>query len=136
MAVLDASILIEILGKSELGERLLMRIAMERHLFAPEFFYLEVLNGVRRLKQKQLLEYWEADRASAQLQRLAFTIYPIQPLLPRIWELHENITCYDAAYVALAESLHEPLLTLDGRLSRSCGHEANIEYLGLTAQTA
>jgi len=46
---------------------------------------------------------------------------PYAPLGPRVWELRENLTAYDAWYVALAEELGLPLATLDGRLSRAPG---------------
>ncbi len=56
--------------------------------------------------------------------------YRHEILLPRLWELRENLTAYDGAYVALAELLDAPLLTLDGRLARSPGHTATIELVG------
>jgi predicted nucleic acid-binding protein len=48
-------------------------------------------------------------------------------VLPRIWELRNNLTAYDAAYVALAEALEAPLLTRDRRLAAAAGHRARIE---------
>lgn len=56
--------------------------------------------------------------------------YPYHPLADRIWELRENVTAYDAAFVALAEAhLAGPLVTSDRRLARSSGHEARIELV-------
>jgi predicted nucleic acid-binding protein len=49
--------------------------------------------------------------------------------LPRIWSLRNNLTAYDAAYVALAEALGAPLLTRDRRLAASSGHCAQIELV-------
>ena len=49
--------------------------------------------------------------------------------LPRIWQLRDSATAYDAAYLALAQSLAAPLLTLDERLSRSRGHRARVELV-------
>ena len=46
-----------------------------------------------------------------------------------MWELRGNLTAYDAAYVALAEVLDIPLLTLDGPLSRAPGHSARVEHI-------
>jgi predicted nucleic acid-binding protein len=51
---------------------------------------------------------------------------PHRALLSRVWELRENVSAYDACYVALAEGLSVPLLTLDARLARSSGHDAEI----------
>ncbi len=47
-------------------------------------------------------------------------------LLPRIWELRNNLTAYDATYVALAEWLDAPLLTRDQRLAAAPGHHATV----------
>ena len=58
-----------------------------------------------------------------------FTRHPVAPLTQRIWALRQNLTAYDAAYVALAEALGVPLLTRDLRLSRSSGHAATIHYI-------
>jgi predicted nucleic acid-binding protein len=50
-------------------------------------------------------------------------------LLPRIWDLRNNFTAYDAVYVALAEALGVPLITRDGRLAGAAGHQARIELV-------
>jgi predicted nucleic acid-binding protein len=55
--------------------------------------------------------------------------YPHDFLLPRIWDLRNNLTAYDAAYVALAEALDAPLLTRDRRLAAAAGHRAQIELV-------
>lgn len=52
------------------------------------------------------------------------------PLLARIWELRDNLTAYDAAYVALAEALDALLLTADGPLERAPGVRCEVEVLG------
>ena len=46
-----------------------------------------------------------------------------------MWAIRQNLSAYDAGYVALAELLNVPLLTRDGRLARSSGHAARIEYI-------
>jgi predicted nucleic acid-binding protein len=55
--------------------------------------------------------------------------YPHDLLLPRIWDLRNNLTAYDAAYVALAEALNAPLLTRDRRLATAAGHFAQVELV-------
>jgi predicted nucleic acid-binding protein len=52
------------------------------------------------------------------------------PLLARCWELRDNVTVYDASYVALAEALEATLLTADERLARAAGPRCAIEVLG------
>ena len=74
----------------------------------------------------------DADRGRAALADLAdFPVhrYPHEFLLPRIWELRNNLTAYDAAYVALAEALDAPLLTRDRRLAAATGHRAQIDLV-------
>jgi len=65
-----------------------------------------------------------ADLADFPLRR-----YPHDLLLPRIWDLRNNLTAYDATYVALAEALDAPLLTRDRRLAAAAGHRAQIELV-------
>ena len=55
--------------------------------------------------------------------------YAHEPLLPRMWHLRQNFTAYDAAYVALAESLGAVLLTRDERLASAIGHAAQVELV-------
>jgi predicted nucleic acid-binding protein len=66
-----------------------------------------------------------ADLADLDLERVRH-----RPLLVRIWELHPNITAYDAAYVALAETIEATLVTADRRLSQATGPRCQIEHLG------
>jgi predicted nucleic acid-binding protein len=71
-------------------------------------------------------------RAQAALDMLAaFPMhrYTHEPLVPRIWELRENLTAYDAAYVALAEGLRAPLITCDKRLASALGVRATVELI-------
>ena len=55
------------------------------------------------------------------------TCYPYATLLRRIWNLRENLTAYDAAYVALSEALDAPLITRDARLAQAPGNHAIVE---------
>jgi predicted nucleic acid-binding protein len=70
-----------------------------------------------------------AALALADLRALPLRRTPHRPLLPRCWELRDNLTTYDAAYVALAEVLEVLLLTGDGRLAKATGPTCNIEVL-------
>jgi len=55
------------------------------------------------------------------LPQLRVTTFDFGILAARVWALHPNVTAYDAAYVALAEELDAPLVTLDRRLPRADG---------------
>ena len=80
------------------------------------------LNGRRCLSgdRRQAIE----DLADLPLMRYAHDL-----LLERIWELRQNFTAYDAAYVALAEALGATLVTCDARMSASPGHHARIDVI-------
>jgi predicted nucleic acid-binding protein len=54
---------------------------------------------------------------------------PHYQLLPRAWELRDNLTLYDAAYVALAEALESVLLTADRRLTQARGIRCQLELM-------
>jgi predicted nucleic acid-binding protein len=90
-------------------------------LHAPHLIDSEVANALRRETAARQLD---ADAAWAALdtwRRLGMTRYPAYSLLDRIWELRDNLSSYDATYVALAELLDCSLLTADGRLGRAPG---------------
>lgn len=72
--------------------------------------------------------FWRAASPGPAVQRPE-RAFPHEPMLERIWELRENTTAYDAAYLALAEALGARLLTFDARLTRAPGHRARIELL-------
>jgi predicted nucleic acid-binding protein len=68
-----------------------------------------------------------ARQALRNLAALGLNLHAHGPLVPRAWALRANLSAYDAMYVALAEGLRAPLLTLDARLARTTGHQAHIE---------
>ncbi|MGB3908997.1 MAG: type II toxin-antitoxin system VapC family toxin [Pseudolysinimonas sp.] len=118
-AVVDASIIVEAtVGRG--GARFTARAALRQPLAAPELLDLEVASALRRAVHQRRLEIGEADaaiRGLTALPRLAR--FPHVPLLPRVWALRDNISTYDASYVALAEALGIPLVTADRRLARA-----------------
>ena len=98
-------------------------------LHAPHVIDLEVAHGIRRNWIAGFIDGPRLDAAVAAALDLPIIRYSHRPLLPRIMALRENVTAYDGAYVALAELLALPLVTLDGRLARSSGHSARIEFI-------
>lgn len=87
--------------------------------YAPELIDLEYASALRKLVMRKEVAPEQArsylqDWTSNALIRCSHAM-----LLPRIWEFRDNITPYDAAYVALAEILDVPLVTADRRLARS-----------------
>lgn len=126
MIVLDAGAMVELLLVTARGVQIKQRI--RGHLLhAPQFIDLEVASILRKLCIRQAVTSRRGAEALQDFQRLRLTRYAHTALLNRVWELRHNVTAYDAAYVALAESLSLPLITIDGPLARSSGHLAHVE---------
>lgn len=98
-------------------------------LHAPHLIDLEIANILRRYVQKRELSSRSASQALDDLSSVPLQRYPHTLLISRIWELRNNLTAYDAAYVALAEMLDAPLITRDAALSIAPGHHAKIELV-------
>lgn len=129
MIVIDASALAPALaddgpdGTAARGRLLGERIA------APEIIDLEVASVLRRAVRVGELDGRRAEQALDDLRALPLTRASHRPLLSRVWELRDDLTSYDAAYVALAELLEAPLLTADVRLGRSPDLRCSVEIL-------
>jgi predicted nucleic acid-binding protein len=87
---------------------------------APSLIDIEVLRALRGRVLGGKLSARHADRAVRDLRRMPIDRLDMLPLLDRVWDLRANLSAYDAAYVALAESL-AVLITGDERLSRASG---------------
>lgn len=130
MIVVDASVVLDLLLGAHGAEALSKRVfASGQTLHAPHLLDLEVAQVLRRFCARGDLTAGRAGEALADLLDLPLIRYPHDLFLERIWQLRENLTVYDAAYVALAEALSATLVTRDARLGRSPGHEANIEVV-------
>ena len=128
MIVIDASAAVEVFIKSPLGVRHESRVlTTTRH--APHLINVELVQALRRFVSSGAVATRIAEEALNDFRSAALNLHVHDPLLPRVWELRTSLSAYDALYVALAETLDAPLLTCDGRLSRSHGHIARIELL-------
>lgn len=129
MIVLDASAAIALLLNTPPHASTIRRWLApgEESVHAPHLLDLEVAQVLRRFVLRGELAPDRARAALADLAALDVERYPHTALLPRIWQLRHTLTAYDAAYITLAEALDAPLVTLDGRLQGSVGHQARIE---------
>lgn len=93
----------------------------DRKISAPALVDLEMLSSLRRQVARGILSQPRAADAISDLKLLDLERMPHEPLLERVWQLRQNLTTYDASYVALAEHLSQPLLTCDERLAGSSG---------------
>lgn len=129
MLVVDASVLaVALADDGPDGDHARARLRGEV-LAAPELVDLEVASVLRRQNLAGGIDVRRADLALADLTALPLQRAPHLPLLPRCLELRENLTAYDAAYVALAEALESTLITGDRRLARANGPRCDIEVL-------
>jgi predicted nucleic acid-binding protein len=97
------------------------RALASEQLHAPHLLDSEVANGLRRQVAAQKLEAAAGWAALDTMRRLGITRYPVFAMLDRVWGLRDNLSAYDASYVALAELLDCNLLTADARLGRAPG---------------
>lgn len=129
MIVIDASVLaVALLDDSQDGDTVRNRLLGEE-LAAPSLIDLEVASVWRGLARAGRLDPRRVGLALNDLNDLPIQRADHTPLLTRCWELRDNLTIYDAAYVALAEALQVPLLTGDRRLARSTGPRCAIEVI-------
>lgn len=99
-------------------------------LTAPHLLDSEVLHAIRRAVLLGNLTEPRADQALRTFDGLRILRYPAAPLRRRMWELRDNVSAYDATYIALAESLGATsLLTTDERLSRAPGLRCRVEVV-------
>ena len=131
MIVVDASVIAPALTHEDaLGDRLRERLERER-LAAPALIDLEVASIWRGYSRAGRLPARRAEVAIADLAGMPLQRAPHGPLMPRIWELRDNLSAYDAAYVALAEAIDTILLTGDQPLARAPGIECEVELLAV-----
>lgn len=98
-------------------------------MHAPHLVDIETTQVIRRYAAKREIGGERGLAALEDLIDLPIRRYPHDLLLPRVWELRNNLTAYDAVYVALAELLEAPLLTRDKRLAAAAGHRARVELV-------
>jgi predicted nucleic acid-binding protein len=128
--VVDASVIVEMLLQTEAGRAITGALLDGRDtLHAPQLLDVEVAQVLRRFVLRGDLYESRAREAIDTLRVFPLTRYPHEPLLDRIWALRDNLTAYDAAYVALAEGLRSRLLTRDARLAHAPGTSAAVQLV-------
>jgi predicted nucleic acid-binding protein len=128
--VIDASALLEFLLQTPLGARVEARLFRDADEFhSPHLVDVEVTQGLRRLVRLGEVSPNRAAEAITDLGDLDLHRHPHVDFLTRAWKLRENVTAYDAMYVALAEGLEAPIVTCDTPLGKAPGHRARIEVI-------
>ena len=128
MIVLDASAVIDWLLQNDVGLKIEKRV-FERNesLHAPHLLDIEVTQVMRRMVRARAISVARADQLLEDLLSLRLTRYPHFIFLPHIWQLRDNLSAYDAAYVALAENLGATLITRDARLASASPRGVSVE---------
>jgi predicted nucleic acid-binding protein len=128
--VLDASVMVDLLTK-EAPEtaHIRARLARELEVHVPDLVDVEVAHALRGLVLRDRLAAARARRAIRRFAILPLVRWSQTPLLSRVFALHDQLTAYDATYVALAEGLGATLLTRDARMARAAGHRARVEVV-------
>jgi predicted nucleic acid-binding protein len=116
--VVDASVAVEYLLRTKLGQRLAEQLETQT-LLAPELIDVEVLAVLRGAVRGKQLSLERAQEALADLEVWDVERVPHRALWRTAWQFRGNVSAYDAFYVAVAALHDAPLLTADGPLSRA-----------------
>ena len=125
--VIDASVVVDALlvGTPEV----VAYLSASGELHAGQHLAAEVTSALRAGERRGRVHV--SDALALAVADLAIRLHPIRPLLPRVWQLRHNLTPYDAWYVALAEALDVPLLTLDRRIAEAPGVGCEVRVPGV-----
>jgi predicted nucleic acid-binding protein len=126
--VVDASAVVELLLWTDRAESICDRVlGSNESRQAPHLLDIEVAQVIRRYWLAGEIEESRGNQMMEDLADLPIDRHAHSLLLPRVWQLRDNLTAYDAVYIALAEALDAPLVTCDERLAAATGHGARVE---------
>lgn len=127
--VIDANVAVEVILKTESGLLALDRLEQESEVHVPEHFHIEAISALRRKSLRGELDDLPAARSLALLDQMRVIRFPVMELSDVIWELRDNLTAYDAAYLALARRVGAQLLTFDEGLAAAARAEGRLVEL-------
>jgi predicted nucleic acid-binding protein len=127
--VVDASVLVEYFSEGEHVEAAEQAVSPDHWICAPALIDAEVGQALRRQVRAEQMTAGKARVALEELLGLPIQRIPHGLLVERAWELRHNVTFYDGLYVALAEAMDVPLLTIDRKLARASGLRVEVELI-------
>jgi predicted nucleic acid-binding protein len=130
MLVVDASCLYEVVADARQAEEVRALLAADDDHAAPHLIDAEVLGVIRRHRLEGRLDATAARQAVEDLRDWPGERFGHRDLLERAWELGAAVRSWDGLYVALAEALGAPLVTLDQRLARVPGLGCRVVVVG------
>lgn len=134
MIVVDASVLANAVGDDDdAGRQVRDLLRRSGELAAPDLVDVETTAVLRRRWLARTLTDRRFEDAIDDLKAMPIRRFPTLALIRRAFELRENVTAYDACYVALAEALGWPLYTADRRLAHATGPRCAIHLVELAS---
>lgn len=131
MSVIDASVFVDALvGVGAHGGLARQEVRSQPTLQVPAIFGADSTSALRGLVLRGDLSTIRAVAALEQVRRVRTLQYPFEPFAQRVWELRDNLTVYDAWYVALAEWLGTDLVTADEGLTNATGPRCRVRRPG------
>ncbi|MFE0173797.1 type II toxin-antitoxin system VapC family toxin [Streptomyces sp. NPDC059002] len=128
MIVLDCSALVPTLTSRATDAHLLRaRIAEATTVFAPTLLDYEIQSALLGMERGGKLTEHQVAKAIGDYRQLPLTRHDTLPFFDRVRTLRQNLSVYDAQYVALAEVLGTPLVTCDARIARSGAAKCPVE---------
>jgi len=119
--VVDASTVVSALVDAGSEGRWAEQVLQCNEVVAPALLQVECTNVLRRLTTSGNIIDLDASMAQRDLMLLPISLFPFEPFAERVWDLRNNLSSYDAWYVAIAEALNVPLATLDAKLINAPG---------------
>jgi predicted nucleic acid-binding protein len=132
LIVVDASVLVDLLAADDAPRRTAARERLTGGdaVFAPAYLDIEIVSAMRGLARRSAVLAADAPALIGLALRLPIRREPLtRATADRIWQLRENMTAYDAGYVALAEQLGASLLTCDRKYAPVPGLRCTVEIL-------
>jgi predicted nucleic acid-binding protein len=128
MIVVDASVLANALVYADdRGHRARAVLGRDPEWAAPEHWKAEVFSVLRGLTLGRKITPAVGERGVGRIPRLGIETVPLDEYLPRMWQIRESISGYDAAYVALAEARDLTLVTADAKLAKAATPYCRLE---------
>ena len=114
--ILDASVGVEIVRKTPLGQRAIQ--LLDDNLHAPDIFLAEVFHVLKRMTALKQISARDANNSAALVSQMPLTFLTVSNYQSQLWNVATKISSYDAHYVILAQTLGQPIITLDQKLMR------------------
>ncbi|MGH8879994.1 MAG: type II toxin-antitoxin system VapC family toxin [Stackebrandtia sp.] len=127
--VVDASLMVRLLLNVSINDVVRRRLMPPRVINAPHLIDVEVASAIRGLTLGSRISGHRGEEMCVDLRDLRIVRHPMTVMIPRVLELRNNLTAYDAMYVVLAEALECPLYTADAKFTGSTGHNADVQVV-------